>query len=59
MRDDDTRKIVKEENEDTETDQSLDRLRRSGREKIPIKNYTNCELYVTVAEEDEFFLTTS
>jgi hypothetical protein len=33
-------KIVEEENEDTETDHSLDGLRRSGREKIPTKNYT-------------------
>ncbi len=41
MRDDDTRKIVEEEDEDAENDQSLDRLRRSNREKISTKMYAN------------------
>ncbi len=59
MRDDVTRKIVKEENEDTETDQSLDGLRRSGRERIPTKKCTNYKLYLTVSEEDEFLLATN
>jgi hypothetical protein len=59
MRDDDTRKIGKEEDEDTDTDQSLDRLRRSGRERTPTKMYPNYKLYITVVEENEFLLATN
>jgi hypothetical protein len=59
MRDDDRRKILEEENEDTEADGPSDKLGRSGRETNPTKKYTYYKLYVTVAGEDEFVLDTN
>jgi len=55
----DLRKIVEEEIEDVENKQISDEPRKSSRERVPNRNLEDYELYVTVAEEDEFLLATN
>ena len=48
-----------EESEELDTPPEDDGLRRSGRVRIANRQYGDYELYVTVAEEEEFLLTTN
>jgi len=55
----DTRKIVEEGDENKEGEPISVGTRKSGRVKAPNRRYEDYELYVTVAEEEEFLLATS
>jgi hypothetical protein len=55
----DLRKIVEEEVEDVENERISDEPRKSSRERVPNRKFEDYELYVTVAEEDEFLLATN
>ena len=56
----DTRKIVEEDDENEEEVEPIsDGTRKSGRVKVPNRKYEDYELYVTVAEEEDFLLATS
>jgi hypothetical protein len=52
----DLRKIMEDKDEDEEIEPISDGTRKSSRAKVPNRKYVNYELYVTVAEEDEFLL---
>jgi hypothetical protein len=56
---DNLRKIVEDEDEDKELEPICDGTRKSSRAKVPNRKYSDFELYVTVAEEDEFLLATN
>ena len=56
---DDLRKIVEDKDEDKEIEPISDRTRKVSRAKVPNRKYADYNLYVTVAEKDEFFLTTN
>ncbi len=53
----DLRKIVEDEDEDKEIGPISDGTRKSSRAKVPNRKYA--ELYITIAEEDDFFLATN
>ncbi len=56
----DTRKIVEEGDENKEEMEPIsDGTRKSGRVKAPNRRYEDYELYVTVAEDEDFLLATS
>ena len=55
----DIRKIVEEEDEDEGNKPISEEPRRLSREKVPNKRFEDYELYITVAEEDEFLLATN
>jgi hypothetical protein len=55
----DVRKIVEEEDENEGSKPISEEPRRSSREKVPNKKFEDYELYITVAEEDEFLLATN
>ena len=55
----DVRKIVEEEDENEGNKPISEEPRRLSREKVPNKRFEDYELYVTVAEEDEFLLATN
>ena len=56
----DTRKIVEEDDENEEEVEPIsDGTRKSGRVKVPNRKYEDYELYITVAEEEDFLLATS
>ncbi len=55
----DIRKIVEEGDENKEGEPFSDGTRKSGRVKVPNRRYKDYELYVTVAEEEEFLLATN
>jgi hypothetical protein len=63
MQHDDTRKVVEDKAETKEPEQPFEQLsgtiRKSSRERVPTKRYEDYELYVTVAEEEEFLLATN
>ncbi len=63
MQDDDTRKVVEDKAKTKEpeqpSDQSSGMIRKSSRERVATKRYEDYELYVTVAEEEEFLLATN
>ncbi len=63
MQDDDTRKVVEKKAETKESEQPSEQLsgtiRKSSRERVPTKRYEDNELYITVAEEEEFLLATN
>jgi hypothetical protein len=60
---DDTRKVVEDEAETKEPEQSSEQssggIRKSSRERVPTKIYEDYELYVTVMEEEELLIATS
>ncbi len=55
----DIRKIVEKGDENEEGEPISDGTRKSGRVKVPNRRYEDYELYVTVAEEEEFLLATN
>ena len=55
----DLRKVGEEEDEDEGNKPISEEPRKLSREKVPNKRFEDYELYVTVAEEDEFFLATN
>jgi hypothetical protein len=55
----DLRKVVEEEDEDEENEPISDEPRKSSRDRVPNRKFEDYELYVTVAEEDEFLLATN
>jgi hypothetical protein len=55
----DIRKIVEEGDENKEGEPISDGTRKSGRVKVPNRRYEDYELYITVAEEEEFLLATN
>jgi hypothetical protein len=55
----DLRKVVEEEDEDEGNEPISDKPRKSSREWVPNKRFKDHELYVTVAEDDEFLLATN
>ena len=55
----DVRKIVEEEDENKEAEPISDRTRKSSRANVPNRKYKDYELYITVAEEEEFLLATN
>jgi hypothetical protein len=55
----DLRKVVEEEDEDEENEPISDKPRKSSRYRVPNRKFKDYELYVTVAEEDEFLLATN
>ena len=55
----DVRKIVEEEDENKEAEPISDRTRKSRRANVPNRKYKDYELYITVAEEEEFLLATN
>jgi hypothetical protein len=55
----DIRKIVEEDDENEEGVPISDGTRKSSRERVPNRKFEDYELYVTVAEEDEFLLATN
>jgi hypothetical protein len=67
MQDDDTRKVVEdkaktkelEQPSEQSSEQSSGRIRKSSWERVPTKRYEDYELYVTVAEEEQFLLATN
>ncbi len=63
MQDDDTRKVVEDEAEIKEpeqpSEQSSGAIRKSSRERVLTKRYEDYELYVIVAEEEEFLVATN
>jgi hypothetical protein len=63
MQDDETRKVVEDKAKTKEPEQPSEQLsgtiRKSSRERVPTKRYEYYELYVTVAEEEEFLLATN
>jgi hypothetical protein len=63
MQDDDTRKVVEDKAKTKEPEQPFEQssgmIRKSSRERVPTKRYDDYELYVTVAEEEEFLLATN
>jgi hypothetical protein len=52
-------KIVEVEDKAKSPEQSSDRIRKSSRERVLTKRYEDYELYMIVAEEDEFLLATN
>ncbi len=60
---DDIRKFVEDEAKTKEPEQSFDQssggIRKSSRETVQTKRYEDYELYVSVAEEEEFLLATN
>jgi hypothetical protein len=54
----DLRKVVEEEDEGNK-ELISDEHRRSSRDRVPNRKFEDYELYVTVAEEDEFLLATN
>ncbi len=50
---------MEDEDEDEEIEPISDRTRRLSRGKVPSRKYADYKLYVTVAEEDEFLLTSN
>ncbi len=56
---DDLRKIVEDEDEDKEIEPISDGTRKLSRAKVPNRKYADYELYITVAEEEEFLLATN
>ncbi len=63
MQDDDTRKVVEDKTKNEEPEQPFEQssgtIRKSSRERVPTKRYEDYELYITVAEEEEFLLATN
>jgi hypothetical protein len=55
----DLRKVVEEEDEDVENKPISDEPRKLSRDRVPNRKFKDYELYVTVAEEDEFPLATN
>ena len=55
----DLRKIVEEEDEDEGNEPISDEPRKLSRERMPNRRFEDYELYITVAEEDEFLLATN
>ena len=56
----DLRKVVEEEeDEDEEKEPISDKPRKSSRDRVPNRKFKDYELYVNVAEEDEFLLATN
>ena len=55
----DIRKIDEEDEENEEEEPVSDATRKSSRERVPNRKFKDYELYVTVAEEDEFLLATN
>ena len=53
------RKIDEEDEENEEEGPVSDATRKSSRERVPNRKFKDYELYVTVAEEDEFLLATN
>ena len=49
---------MEEEDEKKDTEPIFDEPRKSSRERVPNKRLEDYELYITVAEEDAFLLTT-
>ena len=50
---------MEEEDEDEGNEPISDEPRKSSRERVPNKRFKDYELYITVAEEDEFLLATN
>jgi len=50
---------VEEEEEDEENGPISDKPRKSSRDRVPNRKFEDYELYVNVAEEDEFVLATN
>ena len=57
----DLRKVVEEEDEDEDEENELisDEPRKLSRDRVPNRKFEDYELYVNVAEEDEFLLATN
>jgi hypothetical protein len=63
IQDDDTRKVVEDDTKTKEpeqfSEQSSGAIKKSSRERVPTKRYEDCELYITVTEEEDFLLATN
>ncbi len=60
---DNARKVVEDKDKTKEPEQSSEQssgmIRKSSRERVPTKRYEDYELYMIVAKEDEFLLSTN